>query len=370
MAVFGDEVAFHKLLQRLLDTMLTPRLPAEWEPQAGVQLTWPHPDTDWADDLPAVEAVFLQIARTITADEPLLCVCRDLDHRRHVQDLLQQAGIAPSRLLWSLADSDDTWARDHGPLTTLNDGRPLLHDFRFDGWGGKFAARRDDAITTVLHAQGCFGDTPLRRHGLVLEGGAIETDGRGTLLATRSSVLDPKRNPGLGQADIEALLREHLGLSRFLWLDHGALSGDDTDAHIDVLARFTDPHTIVHITAPPGDPDHAALAAMHAQLTTFRDAEGRPYRLIPLPFAGEHHDTDGRRLPASYANFLVTNRSVLLPVYGVAADTEAARRLAEAVPDRRIVPIDCRPLIRQNGSLHCLTMQYPQALPLRSGEDT
>ncbi|WP_043109506.1 agmatine deiminase family protein [endosymbiont of unidentified scaly snail isolate Monju] len=350
--------------------MLLSRLPAEREPQAGVQLTWPHPGTDWADDLPAVEAVFLQIARAITADEPLLCVCRDLDHRQHVQGLLQQAGIAPARLLWSLADSDDTWARDHGPLTTLNDGKPRLHDFRFDGWGGKFAARRDDAITAALHAQGCFADTPLRQHELVLEGGAIETDGRGTLLATRSSVLDPIRNPGLGQSDIEALLREHLGLSRFLWLDHGVLSGDDTDAHIDVLARFTDPHTIVHITAPPGDPDHAALAAMAAQLATFRDAEGRPYRLIPLPFAGEHHDADDRRLPASYANFLVTNRSVLLPVYGVPADAEAARLLAEVIPGRRIVPIDCRPVIRQNGSLHCLTMQYPQALPLCSGEDT
>ncbi len=350
--------------------MLTPQLPAEWEPQAGVQLTWPHPDTDWADDLPAVETVFLQIARAITADQPLLCVCRDLDHRRHVQDRLQHAGIAPHQLRWGLAVSDDTWARDHCPLTTLHGGRPLLHDFRFDGWGGKFAAQYDDAITAALHTQGCFADTPLHQHELVLEGGAIDTDGRGTLLATRSSVLDPIRNPGLGQSDIEALLHEHLGLSRFLWLDHGVLNGDDTDAHIDVLARFTDPHTIVHITAPPHDPDHAALAVMATQLATFHDAEGRPYRLIPLPFAGEHHDVDDRRLPASYANFLVTNHSVLLPVYGVPADAEAARLLAEAIPDRRIVPIDCRPLIRQNGSLHCLTMHYPQALPLRSCKDT
>ncbi len=345
------------------------RLPAEWESQTGIQLTWPHPDTDWADELPAIEVVFTAIARAVARNQYVLNVCRDRSHHRHVRDLLATAGVSGDRLRWALADSDDTWARDHGPLTTLENGQPTLHDFRFDGWGGKYPAGRDDALTATLHAAGCFGDTPLRRHALVLEGGAIETDGQGTLLATRSSVLDPRRNPGLSPQRVERILRETLGLRRFLWLDHGQLSGDDTDAHIDVLARFTDPRTIVHVQAPAGDPDHEALRALREQLAGFRDARGRPYRLFALPFAGAHHDADGRRLPASYANFLLTDHALLLPVYGVPADAEAARLLGGLFPSRRIVPIDCRPVIRQNGSLHCLTMQFPRALPLHDAED-
>ncbi|HHI75777.1 MAG TPA: agmatine deiminase family protein [Gammaproteobacteria bacterium] len=346
----------------------SPRLPAEWEPQAGVMLTWPHEDTDWADQLPQVEGVFLQIAAAVTRDEDLLCVCRDATHRRHIEGLFRQQDIDPGRVRFACAPSDDSWARDHGPLTTLDDqGAAVVNDFRFDGWGGRYPADRDDAITASLHAQGCFGEAPLRRHDLVLEGGAIETDGRGTLMATRSSLLDRRRNPDREPAEIERLLRDALGLTRCLWLDHGEISGDDTDAHIDILARFTDPETIVHASAPPGDPDHRALAAMARQLAGFRRGNGRPYRLRPLPWPGAHRDADGRRLPASYANFLITNGSVLLPTYGVAADAEAAALIQDCFPGRRVVPIDCRPLIRQNGSLHCLTMQFPAALPLRPG---
>lgn len=341
------------------------RLPAEWEAQAGVMLTWPHEESDWGDRLEQVEQVFTNIAAAITREETLLCICRDQRHRKRIEALLGAAGVNRSRLCFGFAPSNDTWARDHGPLTTLDGkGLPLLHDFRFDGWGGKFPAAKDDAITRRLHDQGCFGDTPLESHPLVLEGGAIETDGLGTLLATRSSVLDPARNPGWDEAQITALLGDALGLQRFLWLDHGEITGDDTDAHIDVLARFIDPHTIVHATAPSGDRDHPALTAMARQLGSFRDRSGRPYRLIPLPFPGIHWDEDGRRLPASYANFLITNRSVLLPVYGAAGDLEAQRILQDCFPARTIVPIDCRSLIRQNGSLHCLTMQFPQAMPL------
>lgn len=345
------------------------RLPAEWEPQAGVMLTWPHDQTDWADQLDRAEAVMVEIVTTIAQDERLLCVARDPQHRARIEHQLQAAGVEPQRRCLALAPSNDSWARDHGPITTLDPkGQAEMHDFRFDGWGKKFSAQLDDAITSELHRQHCFGETPLRTHPLVLEGGAIETDGQGTLLATRSSVLDPTRNPGWSSAEIEDYLREHLGFDRLLWLDHGELSGDDTDAHIDVLARFTDTQTIVHSTAPPGDQDHAPLAAMAGQLAGFRDRSGRPYRLIPLPFPGVHVDEDGRRLPASYANFLITNHSVLLPVYGVEADREAARILASCFVGRRVVPIDCRPIIRQNGSLHCLTMHFPQAVPL-CGQD-
>lgn len=343
------------------------RLPAEWEPQSGVMLTWPHQDTDWRDDLPGAEKVFIAIAQALSMDEQALIVCRDRPHLDHVRGLLAGAIPSSKRLTFGLADSDDTWARDHGPLTSLDDrGKPLLQDFMFDGWGGKFEAGKDTKISITLAAQGCFGDCPMQSHDFALEGGAIETDGAGTLLATRSSVLDPKRNPGCSVDRIESLLQRTLGLRHFLWLDHGSLSGDDTDAHIDVLARFSDPETIVYTTALAGDQDHPALTAMETQLRTFRTPTGSPYQLRPLPFAGVHRDAGGRRLPATYANFLITNRSVLLPVYGVAADLEAESILAECFPDRRMVSIDCRHIIEQNGSLHCLTMQFPRGVPLVS----
>ena len=275
-------------------------------------------------------------------------------------------GAPGAALLFALAPSDDTWARDHGPLTTLTAaGDPVLHDFTFNGWGGKFAAGRDNVITSGLHRAGVFGDTPLAVHPTVLEGGAIETDGQGTLIATRHSMIGPTRNPGLSAADLERELAVKLGLRRFLWLDHGAISGDDTDGHIDTLVRFADPGTLLYATAPPGDPDHAGLAAMERQLAEFRTAGGAPYRLLPLPFPGVHLDDDGRRLPATYANFLVINGAVLVPVYASPADEEALLTIGKAYPGRDIVPVDCRPIIAQNGSLHCLTMQFPLALPLR-----
>jgi agmatine/peptidylarginine deiminase len=342
------------------------RLPAEWEPQSGVMLTWPHEDTDWAAALDAVYPVFIAIGLAVARRERVLSVCRSPGHAARVRDLLQQAGADPARLLFALADSDDSWARDHAPITTVSDGRAMLNDFVFNGWGGKFPAAHDTAISRRLHDAGAFDDTPMHSHPFVLEGGAIETDGQGTLLATRSSVIDPTRNPGQGPAEVERALREWLGFDRCLWLDHGDVSGDDTDGHIDTLARFAGPDTIVHATAPAGDQDHAGLAAMASQLATFRTRDGRPYRLLPLPFPGVHHDDDGRRLPATYANFLVVNGAVLLPVYGVDADGEAVRVLQTAFPDRETIPVDCRAIIRQNGSLHCLTMQFPVQVGLRN----
>lgn len=346
-----------------------PRLPAEWEPQSAVMLTWPHPDTDWAPRLSDTLRTFTEVAVAIGRDQQVLNVCRDREQLGIVQALLAEAGLPAHHLCFALADSNDTWARDHAPITVLQGDAPVLLDFTFDGWGGKFAAAKDNAISRELAQQGIFGDTPIHTHELVLEGGALETDGLGTLLATRSSVLDPRRNPGSNAEDIERLLGETLGIKRFLWLDHGELSGDDTDAHIDILARFTDPNTIVFSSAPPNDPDHAALQAMREQLASFRDNSGLPYRLVALPSPGILRDADGRRLPAGYANFLVTNRSVLLPVYGVSADQVAADRLGTCFPTRRILPIDCSGVVQQNGSLHCLTMQFPSALTLQPPAD-
>jgi agmatine/peptidylarginine deiminase len=332
-------------------------------------LTWPHAGTDWAPRLPDVLPTFAHIATAISRDEPVLNICRDAQHQAQVAGLLRSAGARPQNLRFALVDSDDTWARDHAPITTLTPSGPCLNDFVFDGWGGKFAASRDNQINRELDRQGIFARTPMVSHSLVLEGGALETDGLGTLLATRSSVLDPARNPDANTADTEKLLRKTLGLNRFLWLDHGELSGDDTDAHIDILARFTDPHTIVYSAAPENDPDHAGLAAMCQQLRGFRDVDGNPYRLRELPFPGIHRDVSGRRLPAGYANFLITNQSVLVPLYGVPADAVALQLLDDCFPGRRVVPVDCRAIIEQNGSLHCLTMQFPAGVSITNAVD-
>lgn len=345
------------------------RLPAEWEPQSGVMMTWPHADGDWGPSLDAVYPVFAAIGREIAAREDLLSVCRSRGHALKLHELLRAHGARADRLRFALAASNDTWARDHGPLTTLQGDTPILNHFGFNGWGGKFEAGLDGAIVGRLHAQGAFGDAALETRGLVLEGGAIETDGAGTLLATRASVITETRNPGMTEGQIEARLGEWLGLDRFLWLDHGDISGDDTDGHVDTLARFADGQTIVHATAPPGDPDHAGLAAMARQLAGFRTRDGRPYRLLPLPFPGVHRAADGRRLPATYANFLIVNGALLLPVYGVPQDTQAQAVLAQAYPGREIVPLDCRAIIEQNGSLHCLTMQFPAAVALHDSPE-
>ncbi len=339
------------------------RLPAEWEPQSGVMLTWPHADGDWGTSLDRVEAVFVQLAVAISRREKVLLVCHDAALRRRVLDRLSAAGAVVERLRSAIVPSDDSWARDHGPITVLVGDQPRLLDFAFNGWGGKYPASRDDRITSELVRQGVFGDTPCERVELVLEGGSIDSDGRGGLLTTRRCLLSPQRNPGLGPAEIEDALARHLGSQRVLWLAHGALLGDDTDGHIDTLARFCDAQTIAYVhCSDPNDPHAAELGAMHDELAALRTDQGGAYRLIPLPLPTAQYDRHGERLPATYANFLVIDGAVLVPVYGVAEDATALARLADAFPAREIVAIDARPLIEQFGSLHCVTMQLPRGV--------
>lgn len=341
-------------------------LPAEWAPQSALMLTWPHPDTDWHDQLEAVEAVYVALVRALCRHQPALIVCPHAAARARVAARLGAAGVPSARLIFALAPSNDTWARDHGPITVLDAaGQPVLLDFRFNGWGGKYASDRDDAITARLHGQGVFGDTPLQRSALVLEGGAIEADGAGSLLLVRRTLIDPARNPGLEQADIEQELGARLGIRHFLWLEQGQLSGDDTDGHIDTLARFIDRRTIAHVTCDdPGDPDHASIQGLIEELRALRDAHGQPYRLLPLPRPRPLFGADGQRLPAGYANFALINGAVLLPVYQDSADADAQRLLAAAFPERQVHAIDCRALIAQGGSLHCACMQLPAAVPI------
>lgn len=323
-------------------------------------LTWPHAGTDWAAQLEAVEAVYRRLVQLIIRDQAVLIVCRDEAHRRVIQAQLSELpnNNSPAvRIQFAVAPSNDTWARDHGPISVIDraTNARILIDFRFNGWGGKYPAELDDRITARVYAA---ASERLEPSPLVLEGGAIESDGAGSLLAVRRTLVDPKRNPGWSQAAIEAELRDRLGVERILWLEHGQLSGDDTDGHIDTLARFCDPQTLCYAASTnPKDSDHPALEQLAAELHALRQRNGAPYRLVALPQPAPIHDEDGQRLPAGYANFLITNGTVLVPVYDDPADAIACERLAACFPGRRIEPVDCRPLIRQGGSLHCITMQ-------------
>ena len=335
-------------------------LPPEWAPQSGVMLTWPHRHGDWAARLAQVEPVFVDIAREIARRESLLIVCYDTAHRAHIEQQLRAGGLDLARVRLRIAPSNDTWARDHGPITVLCQDEPLLLDFGFNGWGGKYGYELDDTITRRLYHADTFGNTPLQTIDLILEGGSIEVDGSGTLLTTRRCLLAPTRNPTLDKNTLEQRLKELLGLNRILWLDHGYLAGDDTDSHIDTLARYCDARTIAYVRCDdPNDEHYPELTAMEAELKAFRAADGNPYRLVPLPWPRAAYNSEGKRLPATYANFLIVNGAVLAPTYADPADEIALARLRECFPDREIVAINCRPLIEQYGSLHCLTMQLP-----------
>lgn len=337
-------------------------LPPEWAPQAAVLLTWPHAHSDWADSLHTTETEFVGFAAAIAARQALIVACHDEDHRRHVAGRLAHAGLPQARLTLAIAPSNDVWVRDHGPLTVLRGGRRVALDFRFDGWGGKYRAELDDNVTACLAGQGALGDVQVESLPWVLEGGNIEVDGAGTLLATRPCLMSETRNDPAAAQALLAALPTLLGVSRLLWVDYGDVLGDDTDGHIDTLARFCDAHTLAYTCADTADrAQHAALDGLHAQLVALRRADGRPYQLVPLPVPAPLYDAAGRRLPANYANFLIVNGAVLVPTYGDANDATALARLADCFPGRAVVPVPARAIVGQNGSLHCASMQIPAA---------
>lgn len=257
--------------------------------------------------------------------------------------------------------SNDTWARDHGFISLVDDqgGRRLL-DFKFNGWGEKFPAKLDNAINRRLYDEGKISGEYIDCLDFVLEGGSIESDGKGTIFTTSCCLLAPHRNQPLSQAEIEARLKQELCAERVIWIDHGHLTGDDTDGHIDTLVRICPDDTLLYIGCDdPEDEQYEDLRLMEDQLKTFRTLKGKPYRLLKLPMPRPIL-FEGERLPATYANFLVINGAVLCPTYDQPdLDAEALRLIGEAFPDREIVGIDCRSIIKQHGSLHCCTMQYP-----------
>lgn len=332
-------------------------LPAEWQSQAAIVVAWPHEETDWAPRLKRVEACYVALIAAITRFEPaLICVANETLRARAAQ-LLTVASVDPTRLQFVELPYDDTWLRDTGPLT-LSDGAGFrVCDFRFTGWGGKFGAEQDDALAATLVERGLFRNSEYRRIDWALEGGAIESDGAGTLLTTWRCM--HQRHPDQSRGAIDEHLHQMLGAKRVLWLDHGYLEGDDTDAHIDTLARFAPDDAIVFQACnDPSDAHHHELAHMRDELAALRTRDGRAYRLYPLPWPRPIVE-DGRRLAASYANYLVVNGGVMVPTYDDPADEEAQRMIALAHPKREVVGVPCRSLIWQNGSLHCLTMQLP-----------
>ena len=336
------------------------RLPAEWEPQSAVLVAWPHSETDWADRLAEVETTYVALVGAIVRFERAIVCVADDALEAHARTALQAAGVDMGRVRFVRAEYDDTWLRDSGPITLRTAGGFRLLDFRFTGWGGKFEASRDDALVETLERGGLFERAERASIAFALEGGAIDTDGDGTLLTTWQSL--NQRHPDASREELSTKLADWLAQDRVLWLDHGYLEGDDTDAHVDTLARFASPDSIVFQGCDdPTDSHYPHLRAMADELAALRTKDGQPYRLFELPWAQPILD-DGRRLAASYANFLIVNGAVLAPSYGDAADARAQAVLREAFPAHEIVMVPCRPLIWQNGSLHCITMQLPEGV--------
>lgn len=333
-----------------------PHLPAEWHLQSGIQLTWPHAGTDWAYMLEEVQECFVNIAREIAERELLLIVTPEPE----AVEKQIAATVNRTNVRFLKCETNDTWARDHGAITMIDNGTPSLLDFTFNGWGLKFASDLDNRITRQAVEAGALKGNYVNRLGFVLEGGSIESDGMGTLLTTSECLLSPNRNGQLNRVEIEEYLKSTFHLQQVLWLDHGYLAGDDTDSHIDTLARFCSPNTIAYVKCEdPNDKHYEALHAMEEQLKSFRTLAGEPYRLLALPMADKVEDDD-ERLPATYANFLIMNEAILYPTYCQPEnDRKAGEVLQQAFPNHQIVGIDCRALIRQHGSLHCVTMQYP-----------
>lgn len=333
-------------------------LPAEWEPQSGIQLTWPHSGTDWAPMLDEISQCYARIVREIIRFEPVMIVTPSADIVHPYIEDLDQDRIH----ICEVRGTNDTWARDHGGITVTNNDKPAVFNFIFNGWGMKYPANYDNQIVSEMESGQAFAPgIKVLSPPFVLEGGSIESDGCGTVLTTASCLFSNNRNePWLGR-NTKDDLAFFLGADRLLILKHGYLEGDDTDGHVDTLARFCDPETIAYVQCTdPEDSHFDELLAMERELLALRTAEGKPYRLISLPMAEPVFDEDGYQLPATYANFLILNGAVLVPAYGNDELDEQAREVLQtAFPDREIISVDCLPLIQQGGAIHCATMQYP-----------
>ncbi len=344
-------------------------LPSEWHPQRFVQLTWPHEATDWAPYLSEITATMTEMAFAITRFQPLVIASQTPDvTRATLAEKLSAEQM--SRVTIVECPTNDTWARDHGGISLIccDDSNPSsakhatqILDFRFNGWGDKFSSSLDNLITRKLHDANVINSQLIDYNDFVLEGGSIESDGKGTVFTTSQCLLAPHRNQPMDKDDIERELLQRLHADRIIWLNHGNLIGDDTDGHIDTIVRICPDDTLLYIkSTDTSDEQHEDFTALEAELQTLRTSEGLPYRLLALPMTRPCF-YDGERLPATYANFLVINGAVIVPTYDQPdLDKQACDIIGQAFPGREIIPIDSRVIIRQHGSIHCLTMQYPR----------
>ncbi len=327
------------------------RLPAEWEKQRAVLMTFPHKKSDWADDLNGALVPFIRIAQAIAYKEPVYIIC---ENKEEISDLF----CSTRNMSFIEIPSNDTWTRDYGYISIFENNEVKLLDFIFDGWGKKFEASLDNSLNQTLHKKGYLGTTPLESIDFVLEGGSIDADGAGTILSTSSCLCNPNRNGGLSKTEVEEQLKQYLGTQKILWLDHGYLAGDDTDSHIDTLARFVSLDTIAYMQCLDKEDEHyEELIKMEKQLQSFQTLEGNSYHLIPLPMPQAKYNTEGERMPATYANFLISNGALIYPTYSVPEDKEVHEIFKNLFVNREIIPIECSKLIEQGGSLHCSTIQ-------------
>lgn len=365
MSLPVDSVHMHQ------DPGLSQRMPAEWETHSATLLAWPHNRNTWPDfRLEAVEKVYISILKELVVSDHVMLLCGAIDSRlhQHVQKVIQEADLPTENITLIPFETNDVWARDYGPVNvwlnvsdpySTSRNRSLFLDWRFNSWGEKYPPfDADDRIPQQL--AGRFS-MPSKTVDFVLEGGSIEVNGAGTLLTTESVLLNPNRNPSYSKEEIEALLKAELGLKQIIWLKSG-LEGDDTDGHIDDLARFLNPKTIVCcVSEDPGDPNYHVLQENYSLLIESRDLDGLPFQIVPLPMPDtrtEHLTVDGSdRVPASYANFYMANGRILLPLYDAQTDDVALSIFKEYAAGFEVIGIPCRDLVWGQGSIHCITQQ-------------
>ncbi|MDE6049953.1 MAG: agmatine deiminase family protein [Paramuribaculum sp.] len=332
------------------------RFPAEWEKDCAILLAMPHSGTDWNYMLDEVTECYVQLVKAF-ASKGIISIIVSPDSQ-HTKSLLHD--VDPSKVIYFDAVTNDTWTRDYGPITVEIDGKPVVEDFKFNGWGLKFAACHDNLVTGKLCARGLITAHRDNRLGFVLEGGSIESDGCGTLMTTARCLESPNRNGDLNRKQIEQKLSNWLGVEKFIWLEHGALEGDDTDSHIDTLARIAPFDTIIYTGCQDKNDSHyEELLEMKHELQALVTSNGQPYNLVELPLPSPVYDDEGMRLPATYANYLVTPQAIFMPSYNQHLNDLTAKGILEAIFEKEVITVDCTPLIKQHGSLHCATMQIP-----------
>lgn len=330
------------------DTQLLP----EWHKQAATLLAWPHPYGCWKDLLADIEPVYIELVKHLCSIQPVIVLCYDEDHRQHIQ-----ACYSHPNLIFVIISTDDIWIRDYGPISTINKQQQILcYDFQFNAWGNKYKFERDAKATQQLFKSPPLQSTHYQALDFILEGGSLDTNGE-TILTTSRCLLSSARNRGWNKADWEVVFSDYFNIQDCVWLDSGAIIGDDTDSHIDTLARFINPTTICYAKCEDKKDEHyEELKRMEQQLKN--SCQGR-YELLPLPLPKPKFKS-GQRLPATYINFLLSNESVILPIYDDPADDIAFSQLATCIHDRQIVKIFATPLLYEGGSIHCASMQLPE----------